>query len=159
MSRCFRNSGMLSLMFAEHGVDVPNVFAFCRVSSIILGSMTERKVETMVIISALFGLIGTIPSALADQNPYSFTVNVPNHGFGANAVTIFVKTSNGYTDQQDVSTQANDVSWTFNIPSNQGDSIQVCVHTAGILNIINQNCRYWTVNQGQGSYSVSQDSP
>jgi len=86
--------------------------------------MTERKVETMVIISALFGLIGTIPSALADQTPYSFTVHVPNHGFGANAVTIFVKTANGYTDQQGVSTQQNYVSWTFNIPANQGGTIQ-----------------------------------
>ncbi|PWU79483.1 MAG: hypothetical protein DLM72_17105 [Candidatus Nitrosopolaris wilkensis] len=148
-------------MFAEHGVDkkVPNIFAFCRVSSIILGSMTERKVETMVMISALFGLIGTIPSALADQNPYSFTVHVPKHGFGANAVTIFVKTANGYTDQQDASTRQSDVSWTFNIPANQGDTIQACVHTAGILNIINQNCRYWTVNHESGSYTVSMDSP
>jgi len=102
---------------------------------------------------------GSIPSALADQTPYSFTVHVPNHGFGANAITIFVKTANGYTDQQDVSTQQSDVSWTFNIPANQGDTIQAYVHTAGILNIINQNCRLWTVNQGSGSYTVSMDSP
>jgi len=84
---------------------------------------------------------------------------VPSHGFGADAVTVFVKTANGYTNQQDVSTQQNDVSWTFSIPPNQGDTIQVCVHTAGILNMLNQNCRYWTVNQESGVYSVSMNSP
>src|SRR5436305_14787256 len=94
---------------------------------------------TLLIEPLLVSLTGLVPTALGDQNSYNFTVRVPSHGFGANAVTIFVKTANGYTDQQDVSTQQSDVSWTFSIPPNQGDTIQVCVHTAGILKILNQN--------------------
>ncbi len=120
-------------------------------------TMTCRPIFVIVPVLAVF--LGAIPTALADQNAYNFTVHVPSHGFGVNAVTIFVKTSNGYTAQQDVSTQQSDISWTFNIPQNQGDSIQVCVHSAGILNVLNQRCQFWTVNQESGSYSVSMDSP
>jgi hypothetical protein len=112
-----------------------------------------------IALTVLVCLIGLVPTVFADQNSYNFTVHVPSHAFGADAVTIFVKTANGYTDQQDVSTQQNDVTWTFSIPPNQGDTIQVCVHTAGILNIINQNCRYWSVNQETGTYTVSMNSP
>jgi hypothetical protein len=67
-----------------------------------------------------------IPTAVANESSYALTVNVPSHAFGANAVTISVNAANGYTDQQDVSTQQSNVSWTFNIPSNEGDSIEVC---------------------------------
>jgi hypothetical protein len=84
---------------------------------------------------------------------------VPSHAFGVGAITIFVKTANGFTDQADVSTGQRDISWTFNIPPNQGDIIQVCVHSAGILNALNQNCQYQTVNQETGSYTAPLNSP
>ena len=115
--------------------------------------------RTILITLIFVPLIGLVPTALADQNSYSFTVHVPSHEFGATAISIFIKTANGYTDQQDVSTGTGDISWTFNVPPNQGDTIQVCVHTAGILNVIGQNCKYRTVNQEAGSYSVSMRSP
>ncbi len=50
-----------------------------------------------VIAPVLAIFLGAIPTALADQNAYNFTVHVPSHGFGVDAVTIFVQTSNGYT--------------------------------------------------------------
>jgi hypothetical protein len=55
-------------------------------------------------------LIGLLPGALADQNSYRFTVHVPSHAFGVGAITIFVKTANGFTDQADVSTGQRDIS-------------------------------------------------
>jgi len=110
----------------------------------------------MIILVPLFGLV---PTALADQNGYDFTVHVTQHAFGVGAVTIFVKTANGFTDETDVGTGQGDISATFNIPPNQGDTIQICVHTAGILNALNQNCQYRSVNQEIGSYSVSMRSP
>jgi hypothetical protein len=117
-------------------------------------------IPLFVIVPVIAILLGAIPTALADQNAHNFTVHVPNHGFGVNAITIYVKTANGYESQQDVSTAQNDISWTFNIPPNQGDSIVVCVHTANDFFLLrNQHCQHWTVNQESGSYSVSMDSP
>jgi len=58
---------------------------------------------------------------------YRLTVNVPSHPFGASTVDIFITTKNGYTDQANVPTTGI-ASWTFDIPQNQGNSVQVCVN-------------------------------
>src|SRR5215471_9162830 len=62
----------------------------------------------------------------AVEAAYQLTVNVPSHPFGTSTVGISITTANGYTDQADVPT-AGGSSHTFNIPQNQGYSVQVCV--------------------------------
>jgi hypothetical protein len=109
-----------------------------------------------VIVPVIAILFGAIPVALADQNGYNFTVHVPSHQFGINSVNIWIRTTNGYTTSQHVSTQQSDIYWTFNIPPNQGDSIQVCVRASNPLSeLLGTNCQFWTVNQEAGSYSIS----
>jgi hypothetical protein len=58
---------------------------------------------------------------------YRLTVNVPSHPFGASTVDIFITTKNGYVDQANVPTTGI-ASWTFDVPQNQGNSVQVCVN-------------------------------
>jgi hypothetical protein len=58
---------------------------------------------------------------------YRLTVNVPSHPFGASTVDIFITTKNGYTDQANVAITGI-ASWTFDIPQDQGTSVQVCVN-------------------------------
>src|SRR5215831_7514897 len=62
------------------------------------------------------------------QAAYRLTVNVPSHPFGASTVGMSITTANGYTDQASVPT-AGGSSYTFNIPKNQGKSVQVCVNS------------------------------
>src|SRR5215831_10366313 len=63
---------------------------------------------------------------------YQLTVKVPFHPFGASTLDISITTKNGYTDHANVPA-AGVATWTFNIPQNQGNWVQVCVN-AGILN-------------------------
>src|SRR6201998_4428283 len=56
---------------------------------------------------------------------YRLTVNVPSHPFGASTVDIFITTKNGYTDQANVAITGI-ASWTFDIPQDQGNSVQDC---------------------------------
>src|ERR1700739_1974396 len=58
---------------------------------------------------------------------YRLTVNVPSHPFGASTVDIFMSTKNGYRDQANVAITGI-ASWTFDIPQDQGNSVQVCVN-------------------------------
>jgi hypothetical protein len=58
---------------------------------------------------------------------YQLTVTVPFHPFGASTVDIYITTKNGYTDEATAST-AGVSTWTFNIPQNQGNWVQVCVN-------------------------------
>lgn len=103
----------------------------------------------------IVALLGMMPSALADQNSYDFTVRMLSIGV---PFTISVQTANGYTDSQYDGQQPflTNVSLTFNIPQNQGNSIKVCVHwdimLLGAMEPV--NCQSWTVNQHSGSYSV-----
>jgi hypothetical protein len=73
-------------------------------------------------------------------------------------VGISVTTENGYTHQADLS-GAGDLSYTFNIPENQGKSVQVCVKP-GNLSI--KNCRTYESTGSDMSESlpaVSSTSP
>lgn len=53
--------------------------------------MVSKLTIIISTVGATLALFGGIPFAIADQNPYDFTVNVPSHAFGAHAITIFVK--------------------------------------------------------------------
>jgi len=81
-------------------------------------------------------------SSITDAQPaYRLTVNVPSHPFGTSTVDISIITANGHTDEANVPT-AGGLSYTFNIPENQGKSVKVCVKP-GNLSI--KNCRTYEI--------------
>ena len=74
-------------------------------------------------------------SSISDEQPaYRLTVNVPSHPFGTSTVDISITTANGHTDQANVPT-AGGLSYTFNIPENQGKSVKVCVKPGNLSDI------------------------
>jgi hypothetical protein len=84
---------------------------------------------------------------------YQLTVSVPSYPFGTSAIGISITTENGYTDHADVGISGG-TSWTFNIPSNQGNWVQVCVksdHSSG------ENCN--TYSTTGTDMSISQSPP
>ncbi len=63
---------------------------------------------------------------LADGEPgYQLTINVPSYPSGTSTLGISITTANGYTDHANIATSSG-TSRTFNIPANQGSSVQVC---------------------------------
>jgi hypothetical protein len=76
------------------------------------------------------------------QPGYLLTVYVPSHPFGTSTVGISITTENGYTDQANIPTAGNP-SWTFNIPPNQGNSVQVCVNSGALSQ---ENCHTYKVS-------------
>jgi len=89
------------------------------------------------------------------QSGYSLTVNVPSHPFGESSVNIGIRTENGYTQSVNVGT-AGGASYTFNIPADQGNSVQVCVYT-GLGIVRGQNCRTWIASGND--ITVNQSAP
>jgi len=90
-------------------------------------------------------------SSITDTQPaYQLTVNVPSHTSDTSTVDISIKTANGYTHAADLS-GAGDLSYTFNIPENQGKSVQVCVKS-GNLSI--KNCRTYESTGSDKSVSL-----
>jgi hypothetical protein len=90
-------------------------------------------------------------SSVTDAQPaYRLTVNVPSHPFGTSTVDISLTTANGHTDEANVPT-AGGLSYTFNIPENQGKSVQVCVKP-GNLSI--KNCRTYESTGSDMSVSL-----
>src|SRR5215831_14986887 len=85
------------------------------------------------------------------QAAYRLTVNVPSHPFGASTVGMSITTANGYTDQANVPT-AGGSSYTFNIPKNQGKSVQVCVNSGSLSHDI---CRTYGATGDDMSVSLS----
>jgi hypothetical protein len=59
------------------------------------------------------------------QSAYRLTVHILSYLPGASTVRVYVTTKNGYTDQANVATTGI-ASWTFDIPQNQGNWVQVC---------------------------------
>ena len=95
-------------------------------------------------------------SSITDAQPaYRLTVNVPSHPFGTSTVGISITTANGYTDQADVPT-AGGSSHTFNIPKNQGYSVQVCVNPGTLSH---DNCRTYQTTGNDMSVSLPAVSP
>ncbi|MFY9795981.1 MAG: hypothetical protein WAK17_14340 [Candidatus Nitrosopolaris sp.] len=91
----------------------------------------------------------------AVEAAYRLTVNVPSHPFGTSTVGISITTTNGYTDQADVPTTGGS-SYTFNIPKNQGYSVQVCVNSGTLSH---DNCRTYETTGNDMSVSLSAVSP
>jgi hypothetical protein len=86
-----------------------------------------------------------------DQSGYSLTVNVPYHPFGHAWVYIWMKTANGYEDSRRVGT-AGGTSWTFNVPPNQGHTVEACV-SASLLS--SNNCQRFIVSGHDMEVSLS----
>jgi hypothetical protein len=79
------------------------------------------------------------------QQGYSLTVNVPSHPFGDSSVNIQITTENGYKRFASVSTAvAGQPSYTFDIPPNEGNYLDVCVYT-GLGIARGENCYRYTV--------------
>ena len=93
-------------------------------------------------------------SSSGSQSGYQLTVNVPSHPFGKSSVSISITTENGHKDFKTIST-AGDPSWTFNIPSNQGDTVEVCVDS-GLISL--RDCEKYSV-VGGGNREVSLSAP
>ena len=83
------------------------------------------------------------------QSGYSLTVNVNGHGFGKDRVNIRVTTENGFSDSKEVAT-AGGASWTFNIPANQGNGVEVCVGQG----LIGANCKKFTASGSDFAVSM-----
>ncbi len=84
------------------------------------------------------------------QPGYLLTVNVPSHPFGTSTIGISITTENGYTDQANIPTAGNP-SWTFNIPPNQGNSVQVCVNSGALSE---ENCHIYKTTGSSMSVSL-----
>jgi hypothetical protein len=92
------------------------------------------------------------------QSGYSLTVNVPRHPFGKSSVNVSIKTANGYTDFRSIDTATSGTpSAVFDIPPNQGDSVQVCVDSGIISSLLDRTCQNYSVSGG--NMRVSQSAP
>jgi hypothetical protein len=90
-------------------------------------------------------------SNITDTQPaYHLNVDVPSHTSDTSTVGVSITTANGYTRETDLS-GAGDLSYTFNIPENQGKSVQVCVKS-GNLSI--KNCRTYETTGNDMSVSL-----
>jgi hypothetical protein len=94
---------------------------------------------------------GSSDTGGSGQAAYRLTVNVPSHPFGASTVGMSITTANGYTDQASVPT-AGGSSYTFNVPKNQGKSVQVCVNSGTLSHDI---CRTYEATGNDMSVSLS----
>ncbi len=85
---------------------------------------------------------------------YQLTVKVPSYPSGTSTLGISITTENGYTDHSDVATSGA-TSWTFNIPTNQGSWVQVCVNSD---NSSGQSCSTHNTTSTDMSVSLSPSS-
>src|SRR5215831_7983638 len=90
--------------------------------------LAKLTVLTIVAIPAIM-TISMHGYVLADgESGYQLTVNVPSYPSGTSTLGISITTANGYTDHANLATSSG-ISWTFNIPANQGSSVRVCVNS------------------------------
>jgi hypothetical protein len=80
---------------------------------------------------------------MSTERTRSFIKYNTKHNNGLYYYNISVQTENGYSASQAVYT-AGGASWTFGIPPNQGNSVQVCFAQG----IIGSNCQRFNVNGG-----------
>lgn len=90
-------------------------------------------------------------SSIFTQHGYQLTVNVPPYPFGTSTTDISITTTNGYTDQANI-TSSDAISWTFNIPQNQGNWVRVCVDSE---NSSRENCNTYNTTGADMSVSPS----
>ncbi len=84
---------------------------------------------------------------------YQLTISVSSYPFGTSTLGISITTANGYTDHANVGV-SDATSWTFNIPSNQGSWVRVCVNSDTSSG---ENCN--TYNTSGTDISVSLSPP
>jgi hypothetical protein len=110
----------------------------------ILVLLISAGVQTTLYIQSAFAADSNGISANNNvvQPGYLLTVYVTSHPFGTSTVGISITTEDGYTDQANIPTAGNP-SWTFNIPPNQGNSVQVCVNSGALSQ---ENCHTYKVS-------------
>jgi hypothetical protein len=108
--------------------------------------VSKGKVTVLVVttISMIFALsmdskVLAQDNKVVTQPGYLLTVDVPSHPFGTSTIGISITTENGYADQANIPTAGNP-SWTFNVPPNQGNSVQVCVNSGALSQ---ENCHIY----------------
>jgi hypothetical protein len=93
------------------------------------------------------------PSPSNNGRDTILTVIVPHHPFGKSAVNIDILAQNGLRGHAYVSTASpGGASWRFTIPSNQGNSVQVCVDSGFLTQ---RNCHTYAINGGYVKVSLS----
>jgi hypothetical protein len=85
---------------------------------------------------------------------YRLTVNIPSYPSGTSTLGVSITTANGYTDHANVDVSGA-TSWTFNIPPNQGSSVQVCVNSDSSSE---ENCNTYGTTGADMSVSLSPPS-
>ena len=118
-----------------------------------MGKMSALVIVAIATIMTLsmHGEVLAVGNSGSGEPGYQLTVTVPSHPFGTSTVGISITTANGFTDQANVAT-AGGASWTFNIPSNQGNSVLVCINSA---NSSGQNCHTYNTTGTDMSVSLS----
>jgi hypothetical protein len=90
--------------------------------------LTKLSVLTIVAIPTIMTITMHGYVLAVGEPGYRLTVNIPSYPSGTSALGISITTANGYTDHANVDVSGV-TSWTFNIPSNQGSSVRVCVNS------------------------------
>jgi len=104
---------------------------------VLAATIATTMIMTLTIRSS--GALALDSNSVVTQSGYLLTVNVPSHPFGTSTIGISITTENGYTDQANIPTAGNP-SWTFSIPPNQGNSVQVCVNSGAVSE---ENCHIY----------------
>ena len=113
-------------------------------------SVAKLSVLTIVAITTVmtFSMHGYV---LAVGEPgYRLTVNIPSYPSGTSTLGISIITANGYTDHAKIDVSGV-TSWTFNIPSNQGSSIRVCINSDSSSG---ENCNTYSTTSTDMSVSL-----
>jgi hypothetical protein len=116
------------------------------------GSVLMIAAIAMIMTLSMHGEVLAVAAPVAGAG-YHLTVNVPSNP-GTSTVVISVTTANGYTNQVNVAT-AGGASWIFNIPSNEGNWVRVCVSSQ---NSSAQNCNTYNTTGTDMSVSLSPPS-
>jgi hypothetical protein len=106
------------------------------------GKMNMKSYVAIFVIPVIAVLLSAIPAAMAQQSGYNLTVKITGHNFG---VSVYVKitTEKGYNAGGWIRT-AGKPSASFNVPTDQGNNVQVCVQNAIDLytrSILGTNCQ------------------
>jgi hypothetical protein len=116
--------------------------------------MPRLSVLTIVAITTVmtFSMHGYV---LAVGEPgYRLTVNIPSYPSGTSTIGISITTASGYMDHAKVDVSGV-TSWIFNIPSNQGSSVQACINSDSSSG---ENCNTYGTTGTDMSVSLSPPS-
>jgi len=122
----------------------------------IIQSSTLTKLSVLTILAIPTIMIITMNGyVLADGEPgYHLTVNIPSYPSGTSTLGVSITTANGYADHANVDASGV-TSWIFNVPSNQGSSVRVCVNSDSSSG---ENCNTYGTTGTDMSVSLSPPS-